>query len=166
VAAGFERIYYIDDLRGVEAEDRFVARRFLPMARTFRGKADADTEVWQDAYLAGALQDEVELARHFQNEHDLESHFLGVECEVDELLVFVAVADDVCLGVVHVREGGDKFGLRSGFEAVVVFFPKLGDLLDHLALLVDFNRINAPVLARVFRDLNRLVESLVDLSDA
>ena len=111
VAAGLEGIDHANHLRGIEAEHGFIARGFLPVAGSFRGKADADAEIGKHADAAGALQDEVEFAGHFQNEHDLEPHFLGVQGEVDELLVLVAVADDVGLGVVHVREGGDQLGL-------------------------------------------------------
>ena len=76
VAAGLEGIDDVDHLRGVEAEDGFVACGFLPVAGAFRGKPDADAEVGQYADLAGALKDEVKFAGHFQNEHDLEAHFL------------------------------------------------------------------------------------------
>ena len=48
----------------------------------------------------------------------------------------------------------------------MVAFSELGDFLDHLALLVHLDRIHAAVLASVFRDLDRLAESLVDLGDA
>ena len=123
VAGVLEVIDHGDDLRGVEAEDGLVAGAVLPVAGALGGKADADAEVRQHAELARALQDEVELAGHFQHEHDLQAHFLGVEGEVDELLVLVAVADDVGLGIVHVGERGDQLGLGAGFEAVVVRFP-------------------------------------------
>ena len=136
------------------------------MAGALGGEADADAEVGQDTDFARAFEDEVELAGHFQDEHDAEAHFLGVECEVDELLVLVAVANEVGLGVVHVGERGDELGLGAGFEAVVVFLPELGDFLDDLALLVDLDRIDAAVFAAVFGFLDRLAEGLVDFRDA
>ena len=81
------------------------------MARSFCRKADADTEVRQHTDAAGALKDEVELAGHFQNQHDLQTHFLRVQGKVYKLFILVAVTNDICLGVVHVRKGGDQLGL-------------------------------------------------------
>ena len=166
VAGVLELIDHGDDLRGIEAEDRFVTGAVLPVAGALGGKADADAEVRQDAEFARAFEDEIELAGHFQHEHDAQAHFLGLEGEVDEFLVLVAVADQIGLGIVHVRERGDELGLGAGFKAVVVAFAELGDLLDDLALLVDLDRIDAAVFAAVFGILDRLAERLVDFRDA
>ena len=97
----------------------------------------------------------------------LQAHLLGVQGEVDELLVLVAVADEVGLGVVHVGEGGDQLRLasrprgRSGSCS-----PNCGDLLDDLPLLVDLDRIDAAVLAAVAGVLDGLAERFVEFRDA
>ena len=158
-------IHHADDLRGVQAEDGLVTGAVLPMAGAAGGKADAYAEIRQHADLARALEDEFQLAGHFQHEHDFQAHFLRMQREVDELLVLVAVADDVGFRIVHVGQRGDQLGLGAGFQAVVVFFPELGDFLDHLALLVHLDRIDAAVFAAVAGVLDRLAEGLVDLRD-
>ena len=89
-----------------------------------------------------------------------------MEREVDELLVLVAVADEVGLGVMHVGEGGDQLGLGAGFQTVVVLFAELGDFLDDLALLVDLDRVNAAIFAAVLGIFDRLAEGFVDFRDA
>jgi hypothetical protein len=83
--------------------------------------------------------DERHFAGHLHHQHGLQAHAAGVEGEVDELRVLVAVADDERLGVVHVRERGDELGLAAGLEAVVVPPAEARDLVDHLLLLVDLD---------------------------
>ena len=166
VAGVLQAVHHVDHLHGAQSEDRLVTSGLMPVAGTSGGKPDADAEVRQDLELAGAFEDEVEFARHFQDQHHLEAHFLGVQGEVDEFLVLIAVADQVGLRIVHVGEGGDQFGLRTGFEAVVEFFPELGDFLDHLSLLVDLDRVNAAILAAVADFLDCPPEGNIDLGDA
>ena len=166
VAGFLQMVDHSDDLGRAEAEDRLVAGAFRPVAGAAGREADADAEVRQHAELARALEHEVELAGHFKHQHHPESHLLGVEGEVDELLVLVAVADDVGLGVVHVSQRGDQLGLGAGLETVVVLLAELRDLLDDLALLVDLDRIDAAVFALVALFLDGLGEGLVDLGDA
>ena len=74
---------------------------------------------------------------------------LGLQGQVDELVVLVAVADEEGLGVVQVREGRDELRLAPGLQAVVVALAELRDLLDDLLLLVDLDRVDAPVGAAV-----------------
>ena len=53
----------------------------------------------------------MQLAGHFENEDDAQAHFLGVQGEVDEFFIFVTIANDVGLRIVHVGQSGDQFGL-------------------------------------------------------
>lgn len=136
------------------------------MAGALGGEAEADAEGGADAHFFAALEDEFEFAGHFQDHDDLESHFLGVEGEVDELLVFVTVADDVGLRVVHVGEGSDELGFATGFEAVVIFAAVAGDFLDDFLLLIDLDGIDAAIDALVFGFFDGGVEAFVQLIDA
>ena len=128
------------------------------MTGTLGGKADADAEIGQDAELARTFEDEVEFARHFQHQHNAQSHLLCLQRKVDEFLVLVAIADEVGLGIVHVGERGNELGLGTGFEAVMIFFPEFRDLLDDLALLVDLDRIDAAVFAAVLGFPDRITK--------
>ncbi len=157
--AGFLKlVHHVDDLRRVEPKNRFVPRGFLPMTGALGGKADPDPEIRQHGDFPRALQNQVQLARHLQHQHDLHSHLLGVERQIDELLVLVAVANDIRLGVVHMRQRRDQLRLRARLQPVVILFPELRDLLDHLPLLVHLDRINAAILALVLRYPDRLAE--------
>lgn len=156
----------VHELGDVQAEDGGVTAGASPVAGAFGGEAEADAEGGADAHFFAALEDEFELAGHFQDHDDLEAHFLGVEGEVDELFVFVTVADDVGLRVVHVGEGGDEFGFAAGFEAVVVFAAVAGDFLDDFLLLIDLDGVNAPIDALVFGFFDGGVEAFVEFINA
>jgi hypothetical protein len=86
--------------------------------------------------------------------------------QVDEFLVLVAVADQIGLGVVQIGKRRDQLGLRAGLEPVMVALAEFGDLLDHLALLVDLDRIDSAVAALVAEFLDRRGERLVEFGDA
>jgi hypothetical protein len=58
-----------------------------------------------------ALEDEIQLRGHLEHEDDLQAHLLRIERQVDELLVLVAIADDVGLRVVHVASAAISSGL-------------------------------------------------------
>ena len=45
-------------------------------------------------------------------------------------------------------------------------FAKLGDFFDHLALLVDLDRVDSAIRTLVFGIFNGLVEGMIQLSDA
>ena len=104
----------LDHLRSIEAEDGFVAGAFLPVAGSAGREPHAHAEVWQHADLARAFENKLQLAGHLEHEHDLEAHLLRVQREVDELLVLIAIANDECLGVIHVGKRGDQLRLGSG----------------------------------------------------
>ena len=57
-------------------------------------------------------------------------------------------------------------GFEPGLEAVVVGAPELDDLLDHVAVLVDLDRVDALVLALVAVLGDGAPEGLVQLDDA
>jgi hypothetical protein len=136
------------------------------VAGAFGGEAEADAEGGAHAHFFAALEDEFELAGHLQDHDDLEAHLLGVEGEVDEFLVLVAVADDVGLWIVHVGEGGDELGLAAGLQAVMVLAAVAGDFFDDFLLLVDLDWVNAAVNALVFGFLDGGGEAFVELIDA
>ena len=166
VALLLELIHHTDDLRSIETEDRLVPGAFLPMPGTACRESDAYPEIWQHVDFSRSFKNEVELTGHFKHQHHSEAHLLGVQGKVDEFLILVAVADDVGLGVVHVRECCNQLGLGACLESIMVFLTKLRDLLDHLTLLVDFDRIHSAVFSTITDFGHRLVEGFIDFSDA
>ena len=61
-----------------------------------------------------------------------QAHLLGVQGEVDELLVLVAVADEEASGSCRWARAAISSGLAPGLQAVVVALAERGDLLDDL----------------------------------
>jgi len=57
--------------------------------------------------------------------------------EIDELLVLVAVADDVATIGIEIGQRDQEFGLAPGLQTMAVARPDPGNLLDHRALLID-----------------------------
>ena len=165
-AALAQVIDHVHELGDVEAEDAGIAAGAAPVAGAFSAEAEANAEGGADAHLFRALKDEVELGGHFENEDDLQAHFLRVEREVDELLVLVAIAHDVGLWVVHVAEGGDELGLAAGLQAVMILAAIAGDLLNHFLLLVHLDGVNATIDALVFAFLDGGGEAFIELVDA
>ena len=136
------------------------------MATSFGGELDADAQGWFDSQLFAPLHDERQLRGHFQDEDDVQPGLFGLQCEVDELRILVAVANEEGLPVVHEGQRGEQFRLGAHFDAIVVLFAILGHFLDHLLLLVDFDRIDAAVTALVALVAHFLAEGFVQFLDA
>ena len=76
--------------------------------------------------LFGALDDQRQFVGHLHHQDAGEADFGGVEAEVDEFLVLVAVADQHRLLVAHHAHGGDQFGLGAGLQAMMVAASRTG----------------------------------------
>ena len=68
---------------------------------------------------------------------------------LDVLAVLVAVADDQRAGRLEQRQRDEQLGLAARLQADVVLGAVLDDLLDHVALLVDLDRVHAAVGAAI-----------------
>ena len=159
-------IHDIDDLRRVQAERAAVAAGLGPVPARARGQLGADADPRLDAHALGPLQHERNFVRHFQDDDRLDAHLQRLQGEVEELLVLVAVADDVRLRVVHERQRRDQLRLAARLQTVVVR-PAAGDHLFHdLLLLVDLDGIHAAVRRLVAGVAHRLAEARVDQRDA
>lgn len=115
------------------------------MPAGFGGQLDPHPDLGFDPQLGGAIQDNVQFARHFQHEKAVEPHAQSVQTEVDKFLVLVAVADQTGLAALQLRHGRDELGLGPHFQPVVIGGAVLGYLFHHLLLLVDLDREHAPV---------------------
>ena len=96
----------------------------------------------------------------------LPAELLGEQRRLDVGAVLVAVAEDQRLGVVLQRERDQQLGLGAGLEAEVEGAAVLDQLLDHVALLVHLDRVDAAVGALVVVLGDRLLERAAELLDA
>jgi hypothetical protein len=104
------------------------------------------------------LDDEIELAGHFDDKKALEAHFHGIQAKIDELRVLVAVADEAGLLVAHVRQRGHQLRLAAHFQAMMISLAEPRDLFHNLLLLVDLDGVDATILALVVELFHGLPE--------
>ena len=136
------------DLGDRQAELRSEAAGRLPAAAAARGELHAHADLRPDAGFLGVFDDQLQLGEFLDDRDDVAADLLGEHRRLDELGVLEAVADDrrVVVGDGH---DGEQFRLRAGFEAEAVRPAEVEDLLDHVPLLVDLDRIDAAVAALV-----------------
>ena len=144
----FKRLERAHRFADGEAELGTVAARGLPAPRAAARQLDPHADHRPHAHPLGMLDDQIQLGVLLHHRDDLPADLLGQHRHFDVLVVFEAVADDRRL-VVGERHHGQQFRLRSGFQAEPVRPAEFEDFLDHLALLVDLDRINAAVVALV-----------------
>ena len=164
-AACLELVDRVDDLGRGQAEHRAVAARLVPHALGARGELCAQADARLDVEAGRAVEELADLAGPLDHDDHLQPELEPVQRQVDELAVLVAVADDQGFGVVHVGERDGELGLAAGLQAVVVLAAELADFLYDLLLLVDLDRVHAPVEALVLELLDRLREAVVDRRD-
>ena len=130
-----------------------VAARALPPPAAPRRQLDPHADLGPDAHLLGRTRGtRPELGVFLDDRDDVAAHLVGEHRRLDELGVLEAVADDRRV-VRGQRRHRQQLGLRPGLEAEAVGPAEIQDLLDHLPLLVDLDRIDADVapLVRMLR---------------
>src|SRR5688500_12287836 len=156
----------LHELRRVESELRLLATTLRPAPRTLGDELDADPRDRHDAEVVGGLQQDVELAQLLEHNEHLVTELLAHEGEAHELLVLVAVADDHVIGGLRQGEHGLQFRLRPALETDAVRVTELEDLLDHVSLLIDLDRVYRRVAPLVLELLDRGLESIAERLDA
>ncbi len=139
---------------------------YAPAAGAARGQLDANADDRAHAQVLGVADDRFQFGEFLDDGNDLLAHLAGQGGHLDELVVLEAVANDGRVVAVGQGEHGEQLGLGPGFQAEVVGFAEIEDLLDDVPLLVDLDGINAAVgaLVGVFRD--GCLKRLVDFADA
>ena len=160
--SSFEAAQHLGD---GQAELRAVAAGSLPAAAAAGRELHAHADLRPDADLLGVLQDQPELGVFLDHRDDVPPDLLGEHRHLDELGVLEAVTDDRRV-VVGLRGHGQQLRLGPGLEAEAVFAPEIEHFLDHLALLVDLDRVDADVAALVLVLGDRRLEGVVDVGDA
>ena len=84
-----------------------------------------------------------------EDDEHLVPEFLGHQRKAKELLVFVAVADDEVVRPVGDPEHRLQFGLAAALEPEPERSPELDNLLDHVPLLIDLDRVDRIVFAGI-----------------
>ena len=148
-------VFFLRDVEGfhqfnrAQAEFGVFAAGGRPAARSGADQLDAQADVGPDVQLLRDPDDGFQLRQPLDHNKDFFAQFLAHQCQPDERLVLVAVADQQGLRVVHDGEDGVQFRLGTGFQADIVRAAEFDDLLHHLPLLVDFNGINAVIGSNV-----------------
>ena len=108
-----ERFKDLEQLGRTEAETAAIAARFSPLTANF--SVDLGSYADQGAYAEGlaAGKDGVELSRRFDDEEATVTEANGPQAEVDEFLIFIAVADQQGIGLQR-GHGQHQFGLAAG----------------------------------------------------
>ena len=136
----------------------------LPAPLVVEARAHADHR--PQVELGGRGQDRVELAHAVHRDHDAPPELLREQRRLDEGAVLVAVAQDERLGVLLQRQRHQQLRLRAGLDPEVEGTAVLDQLLDHVALLVHLDRVDAAVAALVVVLRDRLLERAEQLLDA
>ncbi len=133
------------------------------MAGTAGREPGAHSEAGANAHALRHREDQLQLCRLLHHQDHLGPEPRGHQGSLDVLLVLVAVADDQGFFVVQQGHDRQQLGLRSRFEAVMVR-PAVGhDVLRQVAVLIDLDRVDSPVLGLVLVLCDRLMKGTVDL---
>ncbi len=148
-----------------QAKLRSVATRALPAPAAAGRELDAHADLRPDTDLFRVLQDQAELGEFLDHRDDVAPDFLGQHRHFDEFRVLEAVADDRRV-VIRLGHDGQELRLGAGLETEPVLAAEVEHFLDHLPLLVHFDRINADVFAVVLVLRDRGAEGVVDVANA
>src|SRR5690606_31712922 len=124
-----------------QAELGALTTRLGPASEAGRCELDSDTRGGRYAHFIRDLQQYVQLAQLLEDDEHPMPELLSHECQSNELMVLVAVADDQVVGVCIQSKHSLKLRLGAAFEANTVLASGVGNLLDHVALLVHLDRV-------------------------
>ena len=139
------------------------AARRLPAAGSACGQLDAHADVRTHADLLRVLEHQLQLGVFFDDRDDLAAHLLRQHRHLDEFEILEAVADDRRVVGRH-RRDGEQLRLAAGFETEAVLGAEVQDFFDHLALLIDLDRIDAAVAGPGTGSARSRAERAVDLA--
>ena len=160
-AAFLEFIQSHQDFVGSQAELGTIAARRLPASGTTCRQFDPHPDLRPHVQLFGVLQDQFQFRVLFNDRNHVPADLLSQQSHLDKLCILESIADDRRLSF---RHGDDcqQFRLAARFQAEAEFTSVFNDFLDNFALLIDFDRIHAGVVAFVVVFLDRVAESFVE----
>ena len=84
-----------------------------------------------------------------------------MKAQVNEFFVLVAIANDQALFGFQVRHCNEQFRFAANFETMRVLFAKVGDVVNDVGLLIDFDREHAAINVLVSRISDGFCETLI-----
>ena len=141
-----------------QAELGLLAAALGPAPRPLARELDPHAERRLDPHLVGHLEQHVELVELLDHDEHLVAQLLAHQGQAHELLVLVAVADDQVLAALAEAQHRLQLRLAAALEPHAVRVAELDDLLHHVALLVDLDRVDRGVASLVPELLDGLRE--------
>jgi hypothetical protein len=129
-----------------------------PAARALGGQLDTHSGGRLDAHITGYFEQHVQLVELLQDHDHRVPQLLAHESEAHELLVLVPVADDEMAGVLVQAQHCLKLRLAAALETDTMGSAEFDDLLHHVALLIDLDRIDGGIGPGVAEFLDGVLE--------
>ncbi len=149
-----------EKLRRIESELRRITTRFLPFPRAGIGQFYAYTDSRGYFQSCSNLIDGSQLVEFLYHQNDATPHLVGQQCQLNIILIFIAIADYQRILIYIGGEHGMEFRFRPSLQTNVEFLPMADNLLDHRAHLVDLNRIYYEILSLIAILLRSLFETI------
>ena len=157
-----QRLARHDEVRRAQAELRILSPAQRPLARALRHQPHTHSDPRLYAHFAGDGED---LGEFLQLLHDEDHALAEPRAEqriLDELAVFISVANDERFRVPMNRHRGKKLRLAARLDAKMERLTRQHDLLHHFLELVHFDRENPAIHIVVFELLDRRAKRLID----
>src|SRR4030088_1696291 len=151
---------------GIETELRVLAAARRPFSAAFAVKPNTDADVRFHTNFLGGADRLLQLFEFLDDDNGRLAKLSTKERDADVSFVLVAVADDEALRVFVHGERSDRLRLAPGLETEVKLLPRIDDLLDHLAQLIDLDRKNAAIISSIVELAHGGLKRAVDRFDA
>ena len=149
-----QHLHRLHQLPGGKTELGVVPARVLPLTRSGRHQFDAHPKPRAHIFRFGNAKNAGQFAQLFRHQKHRLAELLRQQSQADVSGVLEAVADDDCAGGLQRCQGGVQLGLGAHLQAHAVLRPEPYNLFDHLALLIDLERIDAAIFAPVAMPLD------------
>ena len=154
----------VQQLARVEPELGLVAAAVLPLAGAEAGQAHAHAQARLHAEGLRLLQHQLQLGGLLDDDEGLQAQLAADQRQADVFAVLVAVADDQPAGPAQ-RQHRHQLRLAAGFQAKALAMVRCQGA-GHALVLVDLDRIDRGVAARVVPVLLRLRERGLQFAQA
>jgi len=152
----------VQQLARRQPELGLVTAAVLPLARTQRGQTHAHADAGFHVQRLGLLQHQFQLGGLLDDDVGLQAELAADQCQTDVFAVLVAVADDQPTRPAQ-RQHRHQFRLGTGFQTETLAVMA-GQGAGHAAMLVDLDRIDRGVAARIVPVRLRLRERGLQLA--
>jgi len=137
------------ELDGPESELGCLPAALGPSSGALGGELDADAEGRDHPHLSRHGQNRVEFRHRLEHDEHTMTQALSHEGQSHELLVLVSIAHNHMIGALSQPQNGLQLRLAPALQTHPKGTAILHDLLDHMPLLVDLDRIDRGIAAGV-----------------